>query len=66
MGGNRLTMRGARGEIGIGSEEVVRVGRMVGEGGREGGEQERRVVKEGSLAICLDVEEKTVDRFNYG
>lgn len=49
-GGNGITMKGARG--------VVRVSHMSrdGNGGANGEE---------SFAICLDVEEKTVDGFNY-
>lgn len=30
------------------------------------GRRERNAEGEGSLAICLDVEGKTVDGFNYG
>lgn len=42
---------------------------MSRDGKRGGGEREAEGCvcdEDGSLAICLDVEEKTVDGFNYG
>ena len=55
-----------RGEIVRGSEGAVRVSRVSRDGGRGGGERGGGISGERSLAICLDVEEKTIDGFNYG
>lgn len=60
-GRNRLTMRGVRGETvsrrrGESQTDEYRDWKR-GEGGCDA---------EGAHAICLDVEEKTVDGFNYG